>query len=570
MYDLLIRAAEICDGTGAPRRRGDVAVQDGRIAAVGRVSGDATKTLDADGLVLAPGFIDVHTHYDCQVSWDRALTPSCWHGVTTVVMGNCGFSIAPCKPADRELLMRMLLYVEGMPTEALRAGIDWRWETFPEYLDTLAAWRPALNVAGFVGHAAIRYYVMGPAATERAATADELRRMQDIVREAMRAGACGFSTSESPTHFLGDGTPVPSRVAPRDEILALAAVLREFGRGLTEVAPLHLLGSTDDKAADQRFYAEVARASGRPVTWAPLLHNPFDPPGALRIIEEARAEQERGVVVVPQVGCRPLEVRINFAASSIATENNPFWKPIFHKPVDERRALLASPAFRDELRAMSPRGAWVAALAPSWAQIFVRWSPVGAQEQWIDRSLADIAAARGADPVDTLLDLALESDLACQFGIPILNTDEAIVGELIRHPAGILALSDAGAHVDTLADQGFTTYLLGHWVRERQALSLEEAVRLLTSAPARLYGLAGRGELRPGYAADLVVFDPARVDLQRTEMVADLPGGASRLIQRAVGVEDVVVNGALLIERGQQAETRTGQIVRGGVDAVGD
>jgi len=563
MYDLLIRNADICDGTGAPRRRGDVAVQAGYIVGVGRVAGSAARSIDGAGLVLAPGFIDLHTHYDCQVSWDRALTPSCWHGVTTVVMGNCGFTIAPCKPADRELLMRMLLYVEGMPTEALRAGIDWQWETFPEYLDTIERWRPALNVAVFVGHAAIRYYVMGAAATARAASDDELQRMQDIVRDAMRAGACGFSTSESPTHFFGDGTPVPSRVAPREEIRALCSVLGEFGRGITEIAPLHLIGGTDDKSDDQRFYADLARASGRPVTWAPLLHNPFDPPGALRLIEEAHAEQARGGAVVPQVGCRPLEVRINFAASSIATENNPFWKPIFHKSVDARRALLASAAFRDELRSLSPQGGWVAALAPSWEQIFVRWSPVAAHAEWIDHSVAQIAAARDNDTVDTLLDLTLESDLACQFGIPILNTDERVVGELIRHPAGILALSDAGAHVDTLSDQGFTTYLLSHWVRELQALSLEDAVRLLTSAPARLYGLSGRGEIRPGCAADLVLFDPLRVGLQRTELVADLPGGASRLLQRAVGVEYVVVNGEVLIERGREAGTRSGQILRG-------
>jgi len=263
------------------------------------------------------------------------------------------------------------------------------------------------------------------------------------------------------------------------------------------------------------------------------------------------------------VGCRPLEVRINFAASSIATENNPFWKPIFHKSVDARRALLASAAFRDELRSLSPQGGWVAALAPSWEQIFVRWSPVAAHAEWIDHSVAQIAAARDNDTVDTLLDLTLESDLACQFGIPILNTDERVVGELIRHPAGILALSDAGAHVDTLSDQGFTTYLLSHWVRELQALSLEDAVRLLTSAPARLYGLSGRGEIRPGCAADLVLFDPLRVGLQRTELVADLPGGASRLLQRAVGVEYVVVNGEVLIERGREAGTRSGQILRG-------
>ena len=266
---------------------------------------------------------------------------------------------------------------------------------------------------------------------------------------------------------------------------------------------------------------------------------------------------------MPQVGCRPLEVRISFGASSIATENNPFWRTIFHKPDEERRALFASVAFRDELRTMSPAGSWVAALAPSWEQIFLRYSPVAAHAAWIDMPLTQIAAARGSDPVDALLDLSLDSDLRCQFGIPILNTDERIVGELIRHPAGILALSDAGAHVDTLSDQGFTTHLLSHWVRERQVLSLEEAVRLLTSAPARLYGLSGRGEIRPGFAADLVLFDPATVGLERTELVADLPGGAARLIQRAIGVDYVLVNGEVLIDAGNETAARGGAVLRG-------
>ncbi len=564
MHDVIIRNADICDGTGAARRRGDVAVCDGRIVEVGRVEGQAASSIDADGLALAPGFIDLHTHYDCQVSWDRLLTPSCWHGVTTVVMGNCGFSIAPCRAADRELLMRMLLYVEGMPTEALRAGIDWQWETFPEYLDTLERWRPALNVAVFVGHSAIRYYVMGAAASERAATGDEIARMREIVREALRAGACGFSTSESRTHFFADGTPVPSRVAARAETQALAGVLREFGRGVIEVAPLHLIGSTESKSEDQRFYAELAAASARPVTWAPLLHNPFDPQGCLRLIEEARAAQDRGVQVVPQVSCRPLEVRVSFGASSIATENNPYWRPILQKPADERRALFRSQAFRDELRAMSAAGSWVAALGPSWEQIFLRLSPLAAHADYMDWPLSEVARARQGNPVDALLDLSLESDLACQFGIPIMNTDETIVGQLLRHPAGILALSDAGAHVDTLSDQGFTTHLLGHWVRERQALRLEDAVRLLTSAPARLYGLAGRGAVQPGCAADLVLFDPATVGLTRTELVDDLPGGASRLIQRATGVEYVIVNGEVLIDGGKETAARSGEVLRGG------
>jgi N-acyl-D-aspartate/D-glutamate deacylase len=562
MHDLIIRAAEICDGSGQARYRGDIAIRDGRIAALGAVDGPARRTIDADGLIAAPGFVDVHTHYDCQVSWDPALTPSSWHGITTVVMGNCGFSIAPCRTAHRDLLMEMLLYVEGMPTEALRAGIRWEWETFPDYLDTVERSRPAINTAAFVGHSALRYFVMGDAATERAASDAELARMRALVREAMEAGAIGFSTSESPTHFFGSGVPVPSRVAPREEFLALAGVLAELGRGIVEVAPLHLLGSTDDKLADQAFYAEVARAAGRPVTWAPLLANPFDPAGALQIIDAAAAAQRSGAWVVPQVGCRPLEVRISFESAGIAIANNPFWRPVVALPRAARIARLADPAFRQELREMS-QGGFVAALGPSWAHIFVRLSGHPEHAQWIDRSIAEIVAARGGDEVDTLLDLALEADLDCQFGIPIMNTDDDAVGELLRHPAGIVALSDAGAHVDTLADQGFATTLLSRWARDLGVLSLEAAVRRVSAEPATLYGLGQRGQLREGWAADVVLFDVGRLGVQRTELVHDLPGGAARLIQRPTGIEFVVVNGVPLIERGTQTDARSGQLLRG-------
>lgn len=563
MFDLVIRGAEICDGTGAPRTAGDIGITGGKIAALGRVDGGARRELRADGLIAAPGFIDVHTHYDCQVSWDPALTPSSWHGVTTVVMGNCGFTIAPCRPSHRDLLMEMLLYVEGMPTEALRAGIRWEWETFPEYLDAVERSRPAINVAAFVGHSALRYFVMGDAAVERAATADELAQMQNLVRDAMRAGAVGFSTSESPTHFFGSGVPVPSRVAPRDEIVALSRMLAEAGRGIVEVAPLHLIGATDDKLADQEFYVEVARAAGRPVTWAPLLANPFDPPGALTLIEAAAAAQRAGAAVHPQISCRPLEVRVCFDSAGIAVANNPFWKPILDLPKPERRARLSSAAFRAQLREMSSGGNFVAALGPSWRHIYVRFSPSPQHAAFADRTIADIASERRSDEVDTLLDLALESDLACQFGIPIMNIDEDVVGRLLRHPAGIVALSDAGAHVDTLADQGFTTTLLAHWVRELGVLRLEDAVRLVTSVPAALYGLTGRGTLRAGSAADLVLFDATRIGLERTELVHDLPGGAARLIQRPIGVEHVVVNGEVLVQSTHQTEARSGHLLRG-------
>lgn len=561
MLDVLIRGAEICDGTGSRRFLGDIGIEGGKVACVGKVEQGARRTIDAYGLFAAPGFVDVHTHYDCQISWDPYLTPSGWHGVTTVVIGNCGFTIAPCHPSDRELLMQMLLYVEGMPTAALAAGIRWEWESFPEYLSALRRWQPALNVAAFVGHSALRYYVMRDAATHRPATENELSAMKQLVGEAMTAGAWGFSSSESPTHFFGDGTPVPSRVAPREEFHALGSALAPFRHGVIEIAPRNLLGTAADKIQDQHFYATVAEASGKLVTWAPLLHNPFEPEGALRVIDDAAELQARGLKVVPQVGCRPLEVRITFGSSSIATENNPFWRPILAKPVEERKQLLASSSFRDELRSMSRGGGWVAALGPSWHQIFLRWSPAPDHSDWIDLSVAEIAALRGCDEVDTLLDLSLATDLACQWGIPIMNTDEDIVGQLLRHPAGLLALSDAGAHVDTLADHSFATHLLGHWVRERNVLSWEQAVRLLTSVPASLYGIPHRGELRQGYAADLVLFDPTRVGPARTELWNDLPGGAHRLVQPAVGVEYVLVNGTAIVEAGRPTGQRPGLVL---------
>ena len=563
MLDIAIRGVDICDGTGGPRYRGDIGIAQGRIAALGAVSDRARREIRADGLAAAPGFIDVHTHYDCQISWDPALTPSSWHGVTTVVMGNCGFTIAPCRPEHRELLMEMLLYVEGMPTEALRAGIRWEWETFPEYLDAVERGRPAINVAAFIGHSAVRYYVMGKAAVERAATEEELRRMQDLVREARRAGAVGFSTSESPTHFFGDGTLVPSRVAQRDEITALCRVLGEEGEhGVVEVAPLHLLGSTSDKLQDQIYYADLARTSQRPVLWAPLLVNSADRDGCLKVIEAAAEAQRGGAPVYPQVGCRPLEVRVTFGAVGIATANNPFWKPILEKPAEERRRLLSSTGFRDELRRMSAGSRWVAALGPGWDHIFLRLSPASEHRDLIDLSIADIAARRGAEEVDTLLDLSLETDLRCQYGIPIMNDDEETVALLLRHSAGVIALSDAGAHVDTLADQGFTTTLLSRWVRELGVLSLEQAVRRVTRVPARIYGLPERGELREGWPADIVLFDPSRIGLRRTEVAHDLPGGAARLIQRPVGVEHVFVGGEPLVDTGHQTDARSGRLLR--------
>jgi N-acyl-D-aspartate/D-glutamate deacylase len=559
--DLVIRGALLCDGSGSEAVRGDLAVSGERITAVGRVAERGATEVDGAGLALAPGFIDLHTHYDCQLFWDPSASPSPWHGVTTVVMGNCGFTIAPCREDDRETLMQLLLFVEGMPLATLRAGIAWAWEDFAGYLGALERRGVGPNVAAFVGHSAVRLGVMGRAAVERAATAEERARMAALVRDAMAAGAIGWSTSLSPTHFFGDGTPAPSRLAEEEELLELARALAGLDRGVIEIAPRSLIGPPDDKAAEQRFFAELARASGKVVTWAPLLDNPFAPGSARRILAESAELQAQGLRVVPQVGCRPLEVRFDFAEPAFLLENNPLWRPIMAKPREERRRLFADPAFRAEL---AQHTGFVAALAPGWERLVLRLPASAGTRRWQDRSVAEIAAARGAAPLDAFCDLVLEDDLRAQWGVVMMNHDEAAVAELIRHPAALLALSDAGAHVDTLCDQGFTTYLLGHWVRERGALALEEAVRLLTGVPAERYGLRGRGRLVPGHAADLVLFDPARVATRATEMVFDLPRGERRLLQRAEGIVDVYVNGTAVVERGVPLERRPGRVLRGG------
>jgi N-acyl-D-amino-acid deacylase len=568
VHDLIIRNATIVDGTGAPAHAGDVAIIGGRIdaitapGAIATGAQNAAEQIDAGGLVAAPGFIDVHTHYDCQLFWDPTASPSSWHGVTTVVMGNCGFTIAPCLPEHRETVMELLLYVEGMPLETLREGIKWSWEEFPDYLTALERQGVGPNVAAFVGMSAVRFRVMGKAAVERSATADEIARMQDVVRDAMRAGAIGWSTSLSPTHFFGDGTPAPTRVSDDAELDAMAAVLREFEHGLIELAPKSLLGSPDDKLAELDLFARLARIAGKTVTYAPLHDSPFFPGAAQQILAASRERTAQGASVIPQVGCRPLELRFDFAKPAFGLENNGFWKPIMHEPIAKRRAMFTSEDFRQKLRGFDAN--MKALLTPSWERMFLRVPAKAENDRWRDVSVADMAQQTGKHPVDAFLDVALADDLAGQWGVEILNADEARVGELIRSDGALLALSDAGAHVDTLCDQGFTSYLLGHWVRERGLLGLEEAVRLVTSKPAAVYGLHDRGTLAPGKAADVVLFDPKTIRMRPTEVVADLPGGQKRLLQRADGIPLVLVNGRRVITDGAPTGTLAGTVLRAG------
>lgn len=563
MLDVAIRGGLVCDGSGDEPRPADVGIGAGRIVEVGAVPGSAELEIDAAGSVVAPGFIDVHTHYDCQLFWDPAATPSPWHGVTTVVTGNCGFTVAPCRPADRRTVMRLLSFVEGMPIASLEAGLPWTWESFGEYLSALDGAEPGVNVAPLVGHSAIRLAVMGADATRRAATAEERDAMCALLLEAMAAGALGWSTTLSPTHFFADdGTPAPSRVADDAELLALASALASFDRGVIELAPSSTIGGTAEKLEEMARFRALAEASGKMVTFAPLFQNERDPGGSRRVLDEAAAAQADGLAVVPQVGCRPLELRFDFHTSGFGLENNPVWRSRMALPFAERRRLFESAPFRAELAAAP--GGFVASLAPGWDRLVLRLPASEATRRWQDRSVAEIAEATGRSPVDAFCDLVLADEMEGQWGALVLNTGEDEMGDMIRHPAGQLALSDAGAHGDTLCDQGFTTWLLGHWVRERSRLSLGEAVRLVTSVPAERWGLVGRGRLRPGAAADVVVFDPARIALRPTELVRDVPGGCARLVQEPDGVGWVLVNGVPVVAHAVPTRARPGWVLRHG------
>jgi N-acyl-D-aspartate/D-glutamate deacylase len=529
-YDLLIRGGTLVDGSGGPSQVGDVGVRDGRIAALGRVSGRADRTIDAAGCAVAPGFVDIHTHYDAQIFWDRMLTISPWHGVTSVVMGNCGFGIAPTRPEHRDLILRTLESVEGMSLEALREGVgeDWPFESFPEYLDAIERRGTAINVGALIGHTPVRLYVMGEEATEREATEHEIARMRHIVREAIDAGAIGFGTSKAPTHVGYAGKPVPSRAASLAEIESLAGALGESNRGVVQ--------ATIGRGLFLNELADIQRQTGRSVSWTALLAGMFGPDGHQRVLEETSKLQAQGIDVVPQVSCRPLVVEFQFKAP-FPFESLSIFEPVSEADFEGRKRIYASPEFRKAFRERSEDGP----LAPRWRDMVISECP--GRPELSERSVADVAQESGQHPSELALDLALASNLEARFRMAVANTDETTVAELLQHPATILGLSDAGAHASQLCDACAPTHLLGHWVRERGTLSLEEAVRQLTSATAERFGIEGRGRLAEGLAADVVVFDPETVGCSPLRRVSDFPAGADRLVADAEGIRAVIVNG---------------------------
>ena len=550
----LLRGALVVDGTGSPARRADVLVADGRIASVaepGAIRPSGGDTVDLDGLVLAPGFVDVHTHYDAQVLWDPDLTPSSWHGVTTVVMGNCGVGLAPTRSRDREAITASLVSVEGMAEEALRSGIDWCFETFPEYLAALRARRPRLNVELLLAHSPLRAYVMGDAAFEREATRAEVDAMVELTAEAVGAGALGIGTSRSPNHQVGDGRPVPSRLAAVDELVRLARAAAEVRPG----AVLEIAAGPDLTPDD---LASLARASGATVTWTTVL-------AGRRVRGRTSAEllddiAALGAPVWTQVTCLPVRVQFTLMDPPSILSRNPTFAEILAAPRPARGARYADEAWLARAEAE---------LADEWAPMWDRTRLVvegGDGTEDLGPSATELAAAGGTTPLRAVVAAGLRADLRARFDLVVGNDDEAELGDLLRDGRTLLGLSDAGAHADQLCDARYATHLLAHWWRETGTLSLEQAVWRLTGQPAEVFGLADRGRTIAGTRADLVAFDPASVGASPLRRVRDLPTGAERLVSSGVGVEHVWVGGVAIRRDGRDdPAARPGTVARASV-----
>jgi N-acyl-D-aspartate/D-glutamate deacylase len=566
--DLVIKNGTIVDGSGIPRYRADIGVKDGRIAEIGRIRAAAERTIEADGLIVAPGFIDGHTHMDAQVNWDPIGSCSCWHGVTSVVMGNCGFALAPCKPADREWYARCLTAVEDIPTEAMLAGIEWNWETFPEYVSNVERLPKAINYGMYIGHSALRMYAMGPRrGLEQTATEDDLRAMEHAVGEALRAGAMGLSTSRATTHVTPDDTPVASRIAEWREIERLVGVMGELDAGIFQVGP-DISGGEAQKACLAQL-RRIALDTGRPVMFGMLATkqgidpNPWD--FQTRFMDETVALGGR---MYGQATTRSINAVFSLR-SYLPFDVLPAWQEIRALPLAEQKRRFADPEVRARLIAaeatMKPRdqvlqgggAATTDPRKPNYDNLFPMLSV-----DWDDPSIGDLSRWHNKHPVEVIIDLALDNDHR-MFVQPIVNESPADVLNLLKHPRTLATFSDSGAHVCQEMGSSLQTHLLHYWVRQRQQFTLEQAVRMLTFDNASAWELPDRGLIRTGYAADLVIFDEAAVKPRLPTVEQDLPGGARRLVQKADGITATIVNGVVAFEDGETTGDYAGRVLKG-------
>ncbi|MGR8919435.1 MAG: N-acyl-D-amino-acid deacylase family protein, partial [Gammaproteobacteria bacterium] len=555
--DLTITNGTVVDGTGAPRFHADIAVKDGLIAEIaepGKLAGSATRSIDADGLIVAPGFVDPHTHYDAQICWDDITTPSCWHGVTTVMLGNCGVGLAPCRPETREIAAWDLVNVEAIPFDVLNEGVTWDWESFPDYMQAAARRGSGLNLGFLCALTPFRHYVLGEESMERAATSEETETIAGLLRESMEAGAFGFTTTFAGQHVGYKGRPLACRLASHDELRAYGKVLKDLGRGAIEIALTNEVSRID--ASEREILSLLLESSGRPVTWLALLNRDDDPDAVQNTLKENADLIEAGSV--PQCTCRPFIVQIDLSKPFIFA-NMACWGPVLNQPTETQIAVLRDPEFRREFKEALKRPL---IFSSRWEVMTVLEVASADMAPYVGRNVAEIAAERGTDPVDTFLDLAIEDDLKMQFNYELFNSDESRIPELITDPRCMIGLSDGGAHVDSLCDAGYATYLLGTWVRDQGVMTLERAVQRITTEPAALFGITQRGRIAKGLAADFAIFDLNTIGSDKTgEMRHDLPGGGRRLVVPARGVEYTVVNGEVLFEHGRDTGARAGQVL---------
>jgi N-acyl-D-amino-acid deacylase len=574
MYDIIIRGGTIVDGTGAPPRTGDIAIEGDRIVGVGDIEGEARRTIDASGLLVTPGFVDIHTHYDGQVTWDPLLTPSFWHGVTTVVMGNCGVGFAPVRPGKEDWLIGLMEGVEDIPGTALAEGIDWQWETFPEYLNAIEKIPRALDIGTQIPHGAVRAYVMGDrGAKNEPATPEDIERMAEIVREAIEAGALGFSTSRTIVHRAVDGEPVPGTFAAEDELFGIGKVLGELGRGLFELAPAGAMG--EDLAAPEKEVAwmrKLAATIHRPITFA-LIQNDTDKEQWRKLLDLCSEAAASGAPLTPQVGSRPTTLLMGHQTFH-PFSHRPTYKAMQDLPLDERVVKLRDPEIKKRILAETdeiddPRIEFVIALIN---QGLDRTYPLGDPpdyEPGPERSIQTMAEKEGRDPYDLLYDRLLDLDGREFLMRTILGYSDGnleAVRSMLEHPCSAFGLGDGGAHCGAICDASMTTYLLTHWARDRSRgdrLELPWVVRKMTHDTAELYGLHDRGVIAPGMKADINVIDFDALQLAAPRLVNDLPAGAGRLIQKAKGYVATLVSGQVIAENGESTGTLPGKLLRG-------
>lgn len=556
MYDLVLKGGRIYDGSGLPAFTADVAISNGRIEAIGRVDGPAHRTLDVDGLAVAPGFIDLHTHLDAQLFWDPLGSSLNEHGVTTVITGNCGLTLAPCRMEDRDAIVGNFVRVEGMPKRVLQGAIPWRWTTHDEYMRALDDAGLGLNVGTLIGHCAVRQYIMGDAAVERAATEDEIAAMEEVVRQSMEAGAFGFTTNLNERHFREDGRPLPSRLADRVEIDRLDRVVGECQRGVIEFTHG---GFGAKKQMD--WYVAAARANRRPVIWQSILHH-WSHPDAWREELAATADAfNQGAAAYALTNARPFSNRWTLK-NAYSFDHLPTFKDLMFLPHEDRVRAFRDPETRRKLTWEMVEDGTPGPFSRRWDIVYIRQTALPKNERWVGHSVAELAEAEGKPIMDAFLDLALEEDLDTLFEHSEVQGDHDAVCEILRSPYVLIGQSDAGAHLAYDAGFGYCTQLLGYWVRERGAMSLEEAIRKLTFMIASVFGIRDRGLLRPGLAADVVVFDPTTVAAEERLLVHDLPEGEPRYVQHARGIHCTIVNGSVLMEGANHTGVLPGKVLR--------